>query len=135
MGVIEREAIQTLAIVDVSDGYGVELRQRRKRQEYSPDEAEALGRDLIEAAASARRTQREDQVAWEHVGGGVFSAPVRPAHGFDAAPVCRECSEGKHGACTGIALVDTATFDNPGSVDELPCGCSRADHQVIGGAA
>lgn len=134
MGVIEREAIQTLAIVDVSDGYGVELRQRRKRQEYTPDEAEALGRDLIEAAASARTAQRDDEAAWE-AAGDRFAGATRPAHGFDVAPVCRECSEGKHGACTGITLVDTATFDNPGSVDELPCGCSRVDHLVIGGAA
>lgn len=129
MGVIERKAIQTLAVVDVSDGYGVELRQRRKRQEYTPAEAEALGRDLIAAAASARSAQREDQAAWE-AAGERFAGAVRPAHGFDAAPVCRECKEGKHGACTGIALVDGAS-----SVEELPCGCSRADHQVIGGAA
>ncbi|KAK2701931.1 hypothetical protein QYM36_019432 [Artemia franciscana] len=26
--------------------------------------------------------------------------------GFDAAPTCRECSEGKHGACNGEAIVE-----------------------------
>lgn len=128
MSVIERDTITTLATVDISDGYGVELKQRRKRVEYTPEEAAALARELLQVAAEAKAAQDEDQKAWETLGGR-FSAPVRLAHGFDVAPVCRECSEGKHTACTGIALVDDV------DVEEHACGCSRVDHVVLGGAA
>ncbi len=131
---IERDVKETVAEVEVSDLYGVTLRQLRPVEDYSPAEARALATELLSAARAAEAAQREDEAAWA-AAGERFSGAVRPAHGFDAAPVCRECAEGKHGACTGIALVDTATFDNPGSVDELPCGCSRVDHQVIGGVS
>ncbi|MFD4957123.1 hypothetical protein [Microbacterium sp. NPDC058389] len=124
MSVIERDTITTLATVDISDGYGVELRQCRKRVDYTPEEAAALARELLQVAAEAKAAQEEDKAAARALSGG-----VRPVHGFDAAPVCRECQEGKHGACTGIALVDAD------DVEEHPCGCSRADHELIGGAA
>lgn len=130
MGVIERDTIQTLAIVDVSDGYGVELRQRRKRQEYSSGEALALAEELRTAALEARRAQRDDEAAWaQKVLEAVTDAPSS-SHGFDVAPICRECKEGKHSACDGTAFVEDGD-----RVEHVVCGCHRVDHQVIGGAA
>jgi len=121
VSVIERDTITTLATVEISDRYGVELRQNRKLVDYTPEEAAELARELMRVAAEAKAAQEEDQAAAR-----VLSGRVRPVHGFDAAPVCRECTEGKHGACTGIALVDGD------DVEEYPCGCSRANHQVEG---
>lgn len=136
MGVIERDTIQTLALVDVSDDYGVELRQRRKVVDYSPEEAVALGRELIRVAEEAAAAQRADEEAWGvSATEDVIPGAVRPAHGFDAAPVCRECSEGKCGACNGLALFERKSPLGGDEVGEERCGCEKAGHQVIGGAS
>jgi hypothetical protein len=121
---IERDWTQVVAEVDFADGYDVELRQARKRVTYTPDEAIILAAALVHVAEQAKADLQHDQAV------AAQGAPTPVSFVFDLAPVCRECQEGKHAACTGIALVD-----NPSSVDELPCGCSRADHQVLGGAA
>lgn len=120
---IEAELTVTVAAVEVGDDYRVALTTYRTRTDYSPDEALQLADELVRAAVDARRMFAVDYPVVEEQHG------QRPAHIFDLAPVCRECAEGKHGACTGIALVDGD------DVEEHPCGCSRVDHLVIGGAA
>lgn len=112
---IEASIVVTLAEVEVSDEYQVELKTRRKLTQLTPDEAVQLAAELMDAAKDADGALRDD-----------LARSLRTTHGFDAAPVCRECSEGKHTACTGIALVDGD------DVEEHPCGCSRADHEVQG---
>lgn len=39
---------------------------------------------------------------------------------------CRDCLEGKHGACTGTAIVDTDPDSDP---LEVPCVCATAEHE------
>jgi hypothetical protein len=130
--VLEREAIERVAIVDLGDGGGVELQQRKRCVEYSPAEAIELGQKLIDLGMQAqlevtKEPSELESAAWD-VAGEAFSAAVRPAHGFDAAPACRDCSEGKHGACIGSAFVERGR-----EIDEVECGCSKAGHAVIGG--
>lgn len=111
---IEASITVTLAEVEVTDEYQVSLKTRKKLTELQPDEAVKLASELIEAAKDADGALRDD-----------LARSLARAHGFDVAPVCRECQEGKHGACTGIALIDGQK-----AVEEHPCGCSRVDHQV-----
>ncbi len=115
---IEAEITVTLAEVEVTDDYTVALRTRKKLTNLQPDEAVQLAAELVEAAKDADGALRED-----------LARSLVRASGFDVAPVCRECKEGKHGACTGIALVDAD------DVEEYPCGCSRVDHEVHGRAS
>lgn len=115
---IEASIVVTLAEVDVNDEYQVELKTRKKLTSLTPDEAVQLAAELVDAAKDADSALHVD-----------LARSLVRAHGFDVAPTCRECHEGKHTACTGIALVDGD------SVEEHPCGCSRADHQVSGGGA
>lgn len=116
---IEVERVVTLAEVEVNDEYLVSLRTRRKRTSLTVEEAVQLAGELVDAAKEAEGLITDD-----------LARMRARAHGFDVAPICRECREGKHGACTGIALVDGR------DVEEHPCGCSRVDHQVqIGGAS
>lgn len=119
MGIVREVQVQ-VAVVEVSDDYEVVLRQLRRRVKYSPAEAIALANDLVRAAEGARLALEEDRQAWSDAGHTL-------AHGFDVAPVCRDCSEGKHGACNGAALVDGAL-----EVAEVPCGCSGAGHTLAG---
>lgn len=133
---ITREVQETVATVEISDDYGVELRQLANLTAYTPAEAIALAEELVRVAGDALAARATDEAAW---GLGTMTrdeamvAPGfgRPSHGFDVAPVCRECSEGKHGACNGQALVDT----EHGDVSIQTCGCFTAAHVVIGGAA
>jgi hypothetical protein len=41
--------------------------------------------------------------------------------------ICRDCAEGKHGACNGEALVDQA-----GEVVSVSCGCSHGEQEAEG---
>jgi hypothetical protein len=122
---IEAEIPVTLAKVDWTDDYMVKLRQRRRKVAYMPAEARQLADELRAAADAAESAMRSEiaehqaQEAWRTV-----------AHAFDLAPICRECTEGKHGACDGRALVEVG-----GSVKDLRCGCADADHGVMDGAA
>ncbi len=83
--------------------------------------AEQLAAELNAAAAEARVKFALDFPAL---------APVI-AHTFDVIPICRDCSEGKHGACIGSTFVEVADDIAP---DEVECGCSKVDHKLIGGA-
>lgn len=132
--VLERQSIERVAIVDIGDGGGVELQQRRRRVEYTPDEAIELGQKLIDLGMQTQldvvsdQNERESE-AWQ-VAGEVLPTATRPAHGFDVAPVCRDCSEGKHGACIGTAFVEVSDDIAP---EEVDCGCSKAAHNVVSG--
>lgn len=53
----------TLASVEVNDEYRVGLVQLSKRLDLSPDQAEALGIDLITAAHNARELLEADLLA------------------------------------------------------------------------
>ncbi|MDF2554159.1 MAG: hypothetical protein K0R60_54 [Microbacterium sp.] len=157
---VERTETRPVAEVEPSDEYGVQLRVRRKREHYTADEAIILAAELVRVAELAKADLENDKRAWAEVvhampgsdlsplpccGREVEDLPkvdrlttdpdavtcgrATPSHRFDVAPICRECKEEKHGACTGIALVDGD------DVEEHPCGCSRVDHEVVGGAA
>lgn len=115
---IKIETTVTLAEVEVNDEYGVTLRQRRKRIGYTPEEAERLADELRARAAEAREKLAAD-------------AHETTVHGFDIAPICRECAEGKHGACNGEAIAEDAAD----SVWQTRCGCFAAAHVVIGTAS
>ncbi|MBW9093132.1 hypothetical protein JNB62_05505 [Microbacterium jejuense] len=110
---IEASIVVTLAEVEVDDEYQVVLRTRKKLTQLTPDEAVRLAAELVDAAKESESSLHVD-----------LARSIVRAHGFDVAPICRECSEGKHTACTGIALVDRD------DVEEHACGCSRADHQT-----
>lgn len=157
---ITRETVETIADVEVSDDYGVTLRQTKRRTEYSPSEAIDLANALVKAAEQAKADHAQDRAAVTEVvhswpdafdivrccgtrradlpkadrvtgePGAVTCTSVRLAHGFDVAPMCRECKEGKHGACNGQALVD-----GEGAVQVVPCGCASAEHGVYAAAS
>lgn len=114
---VERPSSLVLAEVDITDDYGVEVRQLRKRVSYSADEARALAHSILKSARDADAAFREDRLA-------AASTPLQPLR-FDLAPMCRDCSEGKHGACIGSTFVETAADVAP---DEVECGCSKAGH-------
>lgn len=115
---IEAQIMITLAEVEVTDDYRIEVKQHAPAVTYTWSEAEQLANELITAVEDARAALRED-----------FPVP-NLAHKFDVLPICKDCSEGKHGACIGSAYVE-----NEFEVDEVECGCSAVDHQVHGSAA
>lgn len=154
---IVRETQQVLASVDVTNAYRVELRQAHRTEEYPPADAARLAKELMTAAEQARTMHEEaggaprevvhrapidgtsvmtccgrspfdidgwDRISWDRA---AVTCNVPPAHGFDIAPICRECHEGKHGACDGTALVDLGS-----SVYSRDCGCAGAQHRVVG---
>lgn len=116
---IDAEITVRLAEVDVTDDYMVTLKQRKKDTAYTPDEAEALAKELADAAMHARLVLAEDE-----------AARVTLAHGFDRdvtaqdLPICKDCAEGKHGACIGSAFVE-----NGPDLDEVECRCTKAGHR------
>jgi hypothetical protein len=56
--------------------------------------------------------------------GDVQSTALGGAATLTAATVCRDCAEGKHGACIGSAYVE-----NGPDVDEVECGCTADGHR------
>lgn len=121
---IEVEITVTVASVEVTDDYGVELAVwpdgvKRRAVSLSSAQALALARELSQAAADVEEALRAD-----------LAERDTRAHGFDVAPICRECGEGKHGACDGQAMVEVGR-----DVTVVPCGCAGVGHDVIGGAA
>jgi hypothetical protein len=114
---IEIETTITLAEVEVTDDYSVELRQRRRKVSYAPQEAMRLGAELTTAAMDAQDKLAAD-LGHETV-----------AHEFDLAPICTDCREGKHTACIGSASVENGPEKN-----ETDCGCNVAGHPKVGSA-
>jgi hypothetical protein len=107
---IEVEITVTIATVDVDDDCQVQLDTRRKRTVLTPDEAVQLANELMDAASKASE--------WAEP----VDRPVR-VEVFDLAPLCRDCGEGKHGACIGSAFVESGP-----DVDEVACRCAEANH-------
>lgn len=68
---IEEEQVVELAVVEVTDGYGVELWQHQHRVQYTPQQAIELGQSLI-AKGTVMRVALEEDTARE-----------RFEHGFD----------------------------------------------------
>lgn len=117
MSILRPRDPAVIAAVEVNDDYRVELRTDRKLTDYTPDEADKLADELIEAASEARRKFTADH-----------PVGIRPlhAHGFDAdGPVHPECRAGKCGNCDGVAM--------NGRDEWVPCthGC----HDTEGAAA
>ncbi len=54
-----------LARADVNDAYGVTVWQRKKIADYTVEQAERLGSEILQAAAEARRVAAEDAIALE----------------------------------------------------------------------
>lgn len=118
---VVRDVQVGVATVEVTDDCEVELHQLKRRMSYSPEEAIELADALRAAAQEAQTALEEDVNMW------AASVQAGLAHAFDVAPSCRDCSEGKHGACIGSAFVESAD-----GVDEVDCGCAKAEHRVIG---
>lgn len=111
---ITREVLQDVADVDFTDADEVLVWQRKRRMRYTPDEAIALAQAILRVARDVK--------------GDIADRAVLP-HAFDVLPICRDCSEGKHGACIGSAFVESET-----EVEEVECGCAKVAHKLVGSA-
>lgn len=151
---IEASVVETIAEVEVDDDYQIALHVPRKRARLDWDQAEQLANELIEAVESAKVAMSEDFPRTHPAGiphgfdvdapyapesvqvvevaqspaGGDFSR-VRGAGDLpDLIPgpvVCRECKEGKCGACNGAALVEVATSPAGSAIVNVPCSCTH----------
>ena len=117
---IEEEIVVELVRVEVGNDYRVELTVHDLQFGIEAtacltwSQVEQLVDDLRNAAASAERMVHEDH-------------PNLVEHGFDVdlpRAVCRDCSEGKHGACIGSAYVE-----RDGEIDEVACTCTADGHR------
>lgn len=71
---IEADITVTLAEVEITDDYHVELRTRHKGTCFTPDEAEQLAAELVVKAEEARQALRDDLAE---------QARQSVVHGFD----------------------------------------------------
>jgi hypothetical protein len=62
MGMAIRAEVE-VARADVNDEYGVSLWQRKKLQDYQPEEARLLASELVRAADQADELERVDRAA------------------------------------------------------------------------
>lgn len=56
---IEEQATVILAAVEVTDEHRVQIELLHKRQDFTPDQAEALAEELVRSATFARQTLGE----------------------------------------------------------------------------
>lgn len=117
---IEAQKTITLASAEVSDEYQVELTVRddltyeTATVSLTWSQTQDLVDELLAAQADAVAAFSEDQAR----------RPIA-AHGFDRdAVICRDCSEGKHGACIGSAHVERGE-----EIDEVDCMCTADGHR------
>lgn len=117
---IEQQQTITLATVEVSDAYQVELTVRDSLSgelatvSLSWSQTQDLVDELLTAQGDAVTAFSEDDA----------QRPV-VVHGFDRDPViCRDCAEGKHGACIGSAHVERGD-----DIDEVDCQCAAPGHR------
>lgn len=117
---IEEEITVELVRVEVGNDYRVELTVHDLQFGIEStacltwSQVEQLVDELRNAAASAERMVHEDP-------------PNLVEHGFDVdlpRAVCRDCGEGKHGACIGSAYVE-----RDGDIDEVACTCTADGHR------
>jgi ADP-ribosylglycohydrolase len=57
---IREQVLVELASVEVADDYAIELKQRKKLQAYTPEQAEELAEDLLRAAIGSRAALAQD---------------------------------------------------------------------------
>lgn len=119
---IEEEITIEVVRVEVGDDYRVELTvedllvRLRATVSLTWTQVEKLIYEMRNAVASAERMVREDH-------------PNLVEHGFDvdllpSSAICRDCAEGKHGACIGSAFVERGD-----ELDEVDCGCTADGHR------
>lgn len=122
---IETEIIHTLATVEVAEDYRVVVTTSDLDTALTWTQTEQLIAELRDALEDARRMLAEDFPVLDPA----TAAQVRAVHAFDIAPLCRDCSEGKHSACIGSAFVERGP-----DVDEVECTCDKSGHPpIIGG--
>lgn len=123
---IEEEIVVELVRVEVGNDYRVELTVHdlhfgiESTACLTWSQAEQLVEELRSALADAGSALAEDR-------------PEMAVHGFDvdvtpeADPipaVCKDCSEGKHGACIGSAYIEVLE-----EICEVDCGCTAVGHR------
>lgn len=119
---IEEEIVVELVRVEVGNDYRVELTVHDLQFHIEStacltwSQVEHLVDELRNAAASAERMVHEDH-------------PNLAEHGFDVdlqavRAICRDCSEGKHGACIGSAYAE-----RDGEIVEVACACTADGHR------
>lgn len=117
---IEAEVTVELARVEVSDAYQVEL---TVRDTMTGDEATvslswSQTHDLMDELQAA--VGEATSAFWED-----REKPMGGSFGFDLTPaICRDCGEGKHGACTGSALTERGK-----DIVEVACLCTADGHR------
>ena len=122
---IEAVVMVELARVEISDGYEVELtvRDAMSGQTSTVVLSWADTLHLVEELQEARADA--ESAYWEDRGAGATMEP----HGFDVdlqavRAICRDCSEGKHGACIGSAYAE-----HDGEIVEVACACTADGHR------
>lgn len=131
---IEAERTITLASAEVSDEYQVALTVRddltgqTATVSLSWSQTQDLVDELLARNGEAVSAFWEDRArpTFEHG----FDADLGPVESWAgttivAAPViCRDCSEGKHGACIGSAFAERGA-----ELDEVDCKCTADGHR------
>lgn len=56
---IEEQVVVLLAVVEVTDEHRVQIEMLNKKQDFTPDQAEALAEELLRSATFARQTLGE----------------------------------------------------------------------------
>lgn len=131
---IEQHQTITLASAEVSDAYQVELTVRDALSgavatvSLSWSQTQDLVDELLKTRSDAESAYWEDRArpTFEH-GFDADSGAVMSWAGTSivAAPaICRDCSEGKHGACIGSAHVERGD-----EIDEVDCKCTADGHR------
>ena len=70
---IEEQATVILAAVEVTDEHRVQIEMLRRRQDFTPDQAEALAEELLRSATFARQTLGEQL---EQLAGRMAGTPI-----------------------------------------------------------
>lgn len=124
MSIEQQKTVEVLK-VEVGDDYSIELSAWDVMTgdsavvSLSWDEAHAHVDEVLRAIAEANDAAADARAA---------GLPV--AHEFDrdvpaqGVAICKDCAEGKHGACIGSAFVE-----NGPDLDEVDCRCTAAGHR------
>ncbi len=117
---ITTEVEIVLAAVEVTDDYTVALTVTDPLTHtdatiaLTPVQTQALVDELLAAASGAVSAYWEDR-----------GATPTASFAFDVdLVICRDCTEGKHGACIGSAHVERGD-----EIDEVACQCTAEGHR------
>lgn len=118
---IERQQTITAVDTEVSDAYQVEMtvRDDLTGQSATVSLSWSETQDLVDELLA--RNGEAVSAFWEDQG------RTLAVHGFDLnlrEAICRDCFEGKHGACIGSAHVERGE-----EIDEVDCGCTADGHR------